>query len=487
MTALEQALAAYAGWLGHGHGERAAAWLERLEVNRPELEAFAAAADASAPVYVPKCTPIAPADGDVALAADLPADAAAALQRARGAAALNAFTYVPATPSPSPLGRGGGRILAGVPIAIKDLMHVSGMPFTGGSRVFDAHVPAEDAEVVARIKRAGAVVTGLANLHELAYGITSANPHFGAVVNPAAPGRIPGGSSGGSAAAIAAGVVRLAVGTDTAGSVRVPAACCGIVGFKPGYDTLPRDGVLDLGASLDHVGPMAASVEGCAALFAAMLDRDSLPPWAYRDLHGRRGVRLRGFFEEPLDAQVRTALDEAQRALSRDGARMDDGVVPGMELAAAVQLNTLCAEAGAVHMRRARERGERMGEDVRVRIEMANFVPGHWYVKAQRLRTGIVAALEAAFAGADFLLCATLRAPAPPVGAARVEIEGRSYALHTAITQLTMPFNLAGLPAVSVPWGVSREGVPIALQVITRRGRDWQALAVAQRLQAARE
>lgn len=489
MTALKDALAAYSDWIGYGHGERAAAWMERLELNRPELEAFRAAPDSSSPQYVARPVPIVPADGAMELAARLPADAAAALQRARAASHLNAFTYLPNSgPDPDFTSRDRGltpnSLLAGVPVAVKDLMAVAGMPCTGGSRSLDAQVPTEDAEIVARLRRAGAVVIGLANLHELAYGVTSANPHFGSVVNPAAPQCIPGGSSGGSAAAVAAGIVRLAVGTDTAGSIRVPAACCGIVGFKPSYDALPRTGVLDLGASLDHVGPMAASVEDCATMFAAMLERESLPPWAYRDLRGRSGARLRGFFEEPLDGEVRGALDAAQQALIADGASFTDRSVPGMEIAAAVQLNTLCAEAGAVHARRARERGVRLGEDVRVRIEMANFLPGHWYVKAQRLRTDIVAGIDAAFDGGDFLLCATLRCPAPPVGAARVDIGGRDYALHTAVTQLTMPFNLSGLPAVSVPWSLSREGVPIGLQVVARRGHDWQALAIAQRLQA---
>jgi aspartyl-tRNA(Asn)/glutamyl-tRNA(Gln) amidotransferase subunit A len=491
VTPLKDALAAYSDWVGHGHGERAAAWLERLDLNRPELEAFRAAPDSASPAYVARPAIVAAADGDYAPDARLAADAPASLERAHAKKTLNAFIHIAPPNSgsdPDITRRDRGLTpnwrLAGVPVAVKDLRHVAGMPFTGGSRALDAETPTVDAEIVARLRRAGAVVMGLANLHELAYGVTSANPHFGAVVNPAAPQRTPGGSSGGSAAAIAAGIVRLAVGTDTAGSIRVPAACCGIVGFKPSYDALPRSGVLDLGASLDHVGPMAASVEDCATMFAAMLGRDSLPPWAYRDLRGRGGARLRGFFEEPLDGEVREALDAAQGALTADGASWGDRIVPGMDMAAAVQLNTLCAEAGAVHARRARDRGERLGEDVRVRIEMANFLPGHWYVKAQRMRTDIVARLEAAFGDADFLLCATLRCPAPAVGAARVDISGRSYALHTAVTQLTMPFNLAGLPAVSVPWGRSRDGVPIGLQVIARRGRDWQALAVAQRLQA---
>ena len=477
---LNDALAGYAGWLGAGHPERAGAWRARLELNRPELEAFRAAATPPAGAYVAHATTPDPADGTVAPAADLPTDASQALDRASAQASLNAFTWLP----PS-VGSTGGGILAGVPVAIKDLMHVAGAPLTAGSRAMDGATSSADAEIVARLRRAGAVVMGLANLHEFAYGITSDNPRFGRVVNPAAPARIPGGSSGGSAAAVAAGIVRLAVGTDTAGSIRVPAACCGIVGFKPGYDALPRTGVLDLGPSLDHVGPMTRTVEDSAAMFAAMLGMTSVPRWGYPDLRRRTIGRLGGYFEEPLDADVRAALDAAEKALVADGARVDRAQVAGIELAAAIQLNILCAEAAAVHGDRMKERPADYGEDVRVRLEMGNFLPGHWYLKAQRMRTRLVEDIEAAFAGRDFLLCATMRAPAPPVGAPRVEIGGRSYALHTAVTQLTMPFNLSGLPAISIPWSRSADGVPVSLQLVGRRGADWPTLGAAQRLQLA--
>ena len=469
---MKEALARYAAWLGYGHAERAEAWLARLELNRPELEAFRAAPTPADPPYQPTATTVAPADGVDAPDAGLAKEAEGARRRAQ-ANDHKAFTHVP------------GRVDPGIPVAVKDLMAVKGMPLTGGSKAIGAAVSTVDADVVARLKAHGYSVVGLANLHEFAYGITSANPHFGAVVNPAAPDRIPGGSSGGSAAAVAAGVVRLALGTDTAGSIRIPAACCGIVGFKPSYDAVPRAGVLDLGTSLDHVGPMTATVEEAATMFAAMLGFDAPPKWVYRDLARIRVGRLRGYFEHPLDAEVLAALDAAEAKLRDDGAVVGDVEIPGMELAAAVQLNILCAEAGAVHADRVRERGEQYGEDVRVRVEMSNFLPGAWYVKAQRLRTGIVRRIEGAFAACDVLLCATLRAPAPRVGATHVALGGRDYALHTAVTQLTMPFNLAGLPAVSVPWGKTRDGVPIGLQVVAPRGRDWRALAVAQRLQAA--
>jgi len=479
LASLRETLAGYAGWLGYGHGERADAWVARLEVNRPELEAFAAAATPDLQPYAPGRAAVAPADGVAAPAHGMPADAREALERARARPELHAFTWLPAQ-----VPEGGPGPLRGVPVAVKDLMAVRGAPLTGGSRALDDAIPEHDAEIVARLRRAGTIVMGLANLHEVAYGITSDNPRFGRVVNPAAPDRIPGGSSGGSAAAIAAGIVRAAVGTDTAGSIRIPAACCGIVGLKPSYDALPRDGVLDLAPSLDHVGPMGRDVGDCAALFAAMLGMDAEPAWRYGGLEGRTVARLRGYFDEPLDREVRAAADAAARALAADGARVIDRSVAGVELTPAIQLPTISAEATAVHADRLGPRGERFGEDVRVRLETGLLMPGYWYAKAQRLRAALVRAIEAAFDGADVLLCPTLRTPAPRVGASRVDIGGRDYALHTAVTNLTQPFNLAGLPAVSVPWSLSQDGVPICLQVVAPRGADWRALAVAERLQA---
>jgi aspartyl-tRNA(Asn)/glutamyl-tRNA(Gln) amidotransferase subunit A len=474
---LKDALAGYADWLGYGHGERAAAWMRRLEVNRPELERFRAAPAPPREAYVARSVAPAPAAGEPARALRA-VDAAASLERARQRADLNAFTWLPdALPVP------GAGFLSGMPIAVKDLMQVEGLPLSGGSKAMERVPSSRDAEVVARLKRAGAVVMGLANLHEFAYGITSDNPHFGRVINPAAPGRIPGGSSGGSAAAIAAGIVSMAVGTDTAGSVRIPAACCGIAGFKPSYDAVPRTGVLDLAPTLDHVGPMGATVGDCAALFAAMLDLPAVPAWTCPSLADRRVARLGGYFEEPIDEEVRRAIDAAVRALSRDGARCVDHAIAGAELAPAIQFNTICAEATAVHAQRLQTRGGDLGDDVRVRIEIGHFLPGHWYVKAQRMRAELVERIDAAFENADFLVCAAMRAPAPAVGEGRVRIGPHDYALHTAVTNLTLPFNLAGLPAVSVPWTLSTDGVPICLQVVGPRGSDWRTLAVAQRLE----
>jgi aspartyl-tRNA(Asn)/glutamyl-tRNA(Gln) amidotransferase subunit A len=484
MRNIRDALIGYADWQGYHHAERADAWMARLEMTRPEIDHFRAQPTPDCPPYFPIPTIAFPPDGVDSEWPGRPCGSGresgiAALACARQRASLSAFTWLPdVIPEPQ------SGWLAGLPIAVKDLMHVRGFPLTGGSAAFDRTTSTHDAEVIARLRRAGAAFMGFANLHEFAYGITSDNPHFGRVVNPAAPERIPGGSSGGSAAAIAAGIVTAALGTDTAGSIRIPAACCGIAGFKPSYDALPRTGVLDLATSLDHVGPMGRTVADCAALFAAMLGLSALPEWTYANLAGRKLCRLRGYFDEPLDPEVRASLDEAIAAAAADGAACIEGEIAGTQDAPAIQLMTLAPEAGAVHAERVRERGHLLGEDVRVRIEAGQFIPGYWYTKAQRMRRRFADAVDAAFGDSDALVCPTLRVPAPAVGANRVRIGDRDYALHTAVTQLTMPFNLSGLPAISIPWSTSAQGMPICLQVVGRRGADWRTLAIARRLEA---
>ncbi|HET9652764.1 MAG TPA: amidase, partial [Usitatibacter sp.] len=472
----------YADWLGYGHGERADRWIARLEVNRPEIEAFRAARVPECGAYRAWRTLPAPARGVRASGEPLPRDAERARGEAEAQRELNAFTWI--APPASGEGRAAG-LLAGVPVAVKDLMRVAGAPLSGGGRAIGREVQGRDAEVVARLRRAGAVIVGLTNLHEFAYGITSDNPHFGRVVNPAARDRIPGGSSGGSAAAVAARIVPLAVGTCTAGSVRIPAACCGIVGFKPSYDAVPREGVLDLAPTLDHVGPMGASVAACARMFAAMLDMAEEPAWCIEGLAGRKAARLRGYFDQPLDPEVRRAVDDAMKAAAAEGAACSETTIDGMELAPAIQFNTICPEAAAVHADLLPAKGPEYGEDVRVRLEIGHFLPGHWYVKAQRLRRALVDRIDAAFDEADVLVCATMRAPAPRIGASSVTIGEAPFALHTAVTHLTLPWNLSGLPAVSIPWTRSKDGVPICIQVVARRGEDWQALAFAERLERA--
>jgi aspartyl-tRNA(Asn)/glutamyl-tRNA(Gln) amidotransferase subunit A len=481
--ALADALGVYAKWLGRDDPGRAASWVNRLAMNAEEISRFREAPYVAGPAYVAQpVVPDMPTMHEIAAQQRMSGpDAATALSRAGETAPMCLFTQV-ADSLPAP----EEGYLRGAPFAVKDLIGVAGMQRTAGSASESREPFPRDAASVAAIKRHGGVIIGLANLHELAFGASSANPVFGTVMNPAAPHCIPGGSSGGSAAAVAAGVVPVALGTDTGGSIRIPAACCGVVGFKPSYEAVSREGVIEVGASLDHVGPIGRTVLDCAYAFAALTDLPAFPGLPDRPLDGLRVARLGGHFEQPLDAQVRGALDSAAGRMRLDGAQVETALVEGAELASAIYFVTVLGESGCEHAERLRLHAGRLGADVRVRLEIADFVPATWYLKAQRMRRQLAERIDSLFAGADVLLCATMRAPAPRLGAKEIEIDGKRYSLHAAVSDLTLPFSLTGLPAISIPWGASGDGVPIGLQVIGAKGQDWKVLEVARRLEQLR-
>ncbi|MBO9356099.1 amidase [Bordetella petrii] len=492
-----------AGLNGYPYPERRQAWLDRLRVNLPELQAIESLVPEPDLGYLaPRCAPPAaapPADALPAPAAPTPpaagpqdADAAlAALAQARQHADLNAFISLADAAALRRQAEQAGQArrdgaplpLMRVPIAVKDLMAVAGFAQTNGSGGPAPAAATRDALAVARLRQAGALIIGTTNLHELAYGITSANPHFGAVRNPRHPGHTPGGSSGGSAAAVAAGIVRIAIGTDTAGSIRYPAACCGVVGFKPSFDAIPRDGAQTLGASLDHLGPIAASVADAALAYAVMAGQPARGAHA-APLAGRRiGVPRRHFYE-PLADDVANALEAALERLRGDGAELVPVDIAGIEASAGLQFVTLCSEATDLHWDRLRRHPATLGEDVRVRLEAGQFLPAIWYTRAQRGRAALAQAMDAALSQVDVLVTPTMRTAPPAHRAGAVSIGGRQYPLHTAATALTMPFNLTGLPALSLPCGANPAGLPISLQVVGARGADWHVLDIAARIEA---
>ncbi|MET4576913.1 amidase [Ottowia thiooxydans] len=477
---LAKALEGYARWAGLSCPERAPLWVERLEMNREEISRFRDAPTPQGPAFVAQAVmpePL-PLEGPVDSAPERTAiTAEAAWTAARDNEHLRAFTRLPEVLEPA-----GPGYLSGVPFAVKDLIAVAGMPCSGGSHTGSAEPLPEDGACVAAMKRQGAVFIGLNNLHELAFGASSHNPVFGRVINPAAPDRIPGGSSGGSAAAVAAGIVNVTLATDTGGSVRIPAACCGVVGFKPSYDAVSRDGAIDMSESLDHIGPIGRTVMDCAQAFAALTGLPEFKGIPARSLNGLRVGVLGGFFQEPLDTDVRAALTDIQSVMRAGGAQTHEALMEGIELAAAIQFITISTEAATSQGERLRDDGQRLGEDVRVRLEMASLLPGHWYLKAQRLRRVFVQRMDRLFDDADILLSPTMRSPAPLVGAAKVDIEGKAYPLHTAVSNLTMPFSLSGMPAIAIPWGETAEGAPLSMQLAGARGKDWEVLAIAHRL-----
>jgi len=503
---LEQAVDALAGLGRYPHTDRRAGWLERLALNQPELETF----DGLRPVpelgfLTQPCAdvaaggtpPGADADGIAAIARAARSapghagePAANALFRAQAHQDLKAFISLaePALVEASAadalqrLRKGDPTPLLGVPFAVKDLMAVAGLPQSGGTGGPAKPPGGTDALAVARLRAAGAIPIGMANLHELAYGITSENPHHGHVVNPLAAGHIAGGSSGGSAAAVAAGIVRIAIGTDTGGSIRIPAACCGVVGFKPTFDAVPRDGVSTLGASLDHVGPIAASVADAALAWAVMAGQPAHVP-IRRPLQGMRIGVPREDILAPLADSVANAVAAAVERMRHDGAEVVTIDLPGFEACAALQFITLCSEATELHWERLVERPDTLGADVRMRLEMGMFLPASWYVRAQRGRAALAAMFASVLREVDLIALPTMRTEAPPSGAALVRVADGDIPMHTAATAFTMPFNLTGMPALSLPCGQGRDGLPMGIQLVGARGQDWRVLEVGARLE----
>jgi aspartyl-tRNA(Asn)/glutamyl-tRNA(Gln) amidotransferase subunit A len=372
--------------------------------------------------------------------------------------------------------------LHGIPISLKDLIDQRGVPTTAGSRVRDGHVASSDAPVVARLREAGAVFVGKTNLHEFAFGTTSDDTAYGVVRNPHDQTRSPGGSSGGSAVAIVAGMSVASVGTDTGGSIRIPSAACGTVGVKPTWAELPADGVVPLSRSLDHVGPLARSVADARLLYLAM--RGETAP----SLHAEDGVRrvaglrlgvLRGYFHDRLDADVRRGFAEAMAWLRQAGARTVDVTIPHASAISPVYLLASLPEAAAYHQSSVAGHPERYTANVRLRIEMGRYVLAEDYVRAQRGREVLRAEVDRALADVDALILPTLPIPAPPIGAATVDVEGTPEPVRAMMLRLTQLFNLTGHPAISIPCEPTQAGLPCGVQMVGRRHGTDTLLAVA--------
>ena len=364
--------------------------------------------------------------------------------------------------------------LLGLPIALKDLYATRGIRTTAGSRILRDWVPAADAAVVTRLRQAGAIVFGKTNLHEFAYGVTNANPWWGVARNPVDRGRSPGGSSGGSAIAVVAGMCAAALGSDTGGSIRIPAALCGCVGLKPTRGAVPLDGTFPLGWSLDHAGPITRTVADADLLFQVMSGRPAPPRVRTRGL--RVGV-VEGQITRRIQPGVRARVDAAASGLRGVGLRVRAVSIPELDWTIATQLVTLRAEASALHARWLRQRPASYGADVRVRLQLGALVSGADYVVAQRARDRIRDALDRIFEEVDVLLLATTPITAPVIGERAVRWRAAQEPVDGALVRLTSPFNLSGLPALSVPCGETG-GLPVGVQLVGRWNDEARVLAV---------
>ncbi|HEV2249934.1 MAG TPA: amidase [Candidatus Limnocylindria bacterium] len=412
--------------------------------------------------------------------------------------ALNAFITVTPEDARRRAGTAGtGGPLAGAPIALKDLFDVAGVPTTAGSRLFATNVPGDDSEVARRLFAAGGVNVGKTNLHEWAFGVTTNNPHFGPTRNPWATDRIPGGSSGGNGAALVAGMCFGAVGSDTGGSIRIPAALCGIVGLKPTYGRVSLRGAIPLAWSLDHAGPMTRTVRDAALLLRVIAGHDPDDPvcadvpvadYLAEIEAGVRGLAIgvvRGRFFDRLDRteqpspDVAAAVRAAAEVLAREGARVEDVELPRADELRATQTVIIGTEAGAYHRERIAAHRAEYGDDVARRIDLGLTRTGAEYASARRTRDELRRAYADALARWDAILLPTTPITAP------LRDGQDAVAAAATLTAYTSPFNLTGVPAISIPCGADDAGLPIGLQLIARPWAEARLLRVARAYERA--
>ncbi len=363
-------------------------------------------------------------------------------------------------------GRGRGP-LHGIPIALKDLFFTRGVRTTGGSKVFWDFVPDHDAAVVEKLRAAGAVLLGKLNMHELAYGTTSANPHFGPVRNPWDTERNPGGSSGGSGAAVASGMVFMAMGSDTGGSIRIPSSFCGTVGLKPTYGRVSRRGTFPLGFTLDHVGPLTRSARDAALAFNAIVERGGTVAIPDEGV-GIRGLRVgfpENFYFERLDRDVESAVRGALARAESLGAAIKPVRVPDVPALNAAARVILLAEASAIMERHLGER-QKFGADVLALLDQGRVLAATDYVNAQRVRRKLRGEFAKLWSEVDCLFTPTTPIVAPRIGERTVRVGGEDEDVRLASTRMLRAINALGYPAVTIPCGLSGSGLPIGLQIV---------------------
>lgn len=369
--------------------------------------------------------------------------------------------------------------LHGIPIAHKDLYETAGIRTTGGAKIHADHIPQDDCMVAARLRAAGTILLGKLNTHEYAYGVTTDNPHFGPTRNPWDLQRIPAGSSGGSGAAIAAGLATAATGTDTGGSIRMPASVCGVVGLKPTYGRVSKQGVLPLSYLFDHTGPLTRTVMDAGIMLNGMAGYDPADPASLRlpteDVLGEigsgiRGLRIgvpRGYFFEQLEEDVAAVVDEAIAELGRLGARVREVEIPGVQEAVGGLFGHVLAEAQEIHAHALRTRRQDFGPDLQALLgspapDTAALMAG------LRARDALTAATRQVLEEVDVLVTPTTPITAVPIGQESVSYGGVEEPVLMAMIRCTAPFNASHLPALSLPCGFCRAGLPVGLQIVGR-------------------
>jgi aspartyl-tRNA(Asn)/glutamyl-tRNA(Gln) amidotransferase subunit A len=362
--------------------------------------------------------------------------------------------------------------LHGIPVSLKDLVDLAGTPTTAGSLVRRDHRAAKDAVVTARLRAAGAIFVGKTNLHEFAFGTTSEDSGFGLARNPVDPERSPGGSSGGSAIAIATGMSLGTVGTDTGGSIRIPAAACGVVGLKPEWGEISASGVVPLSRQLDHVGPLAQTVMDAWLQFNAMC-RENKRWVSGIETVPLKGLRLAipaGYLFDRLDADVESRVFNTIDRLRSADVTVTESTIPHAKDMAAIYLHLVFGDAAEYHASTLETHPQDYTPNVRLRLEMARYVLAEDYIRALRGRALIAREVDRALDGVDALVLPSLAIPAPPIGATTMPVKGGADAVRTLMLRCSQPFNLSGHPAISLPCGTTPAGLPIGLQLVGHKG-----------------
>ena len=389
--------------------------------------------------------------------------------------------------------------LHGIPIGLKDLYYTKGIPTTVGSKILRDFVPDYDAAVVERFNDAGAILLGKLQMHEFALGATSVNPHDGPAHNPWDVSRITGGSSGGSGSAVTAGQCMAALGSDTGGSIRIPAGLCGIVGMKPTFGLISRHGVHPLSWSLDTVGPMTRSAFDAAIVMNALAGQDPRDPSSARVAEsdftegigkGVSGLKIgipEDFFYDVIDEEVSAAICEAADVLSGLGADVENCSIPALNHCLGISSTILVTEAAETLNSHIRDCPEDIGADVRARLYLGAMTPAVDYIKAQRARSAYNEQLSDAMNTYDLLLAPTAAVGAPRIDQELIEVGGRQENALSLMSRLTRAFNLTGQPTVSVPCGFTSDGMPIGMQLAGRMWEDSVVLRAAHAYESATE
>ena len=367
--------------------------------------------------------------------------------------------------------------LFGKTLIVKDLMNVKGYRLTRGSKYFKTPISKYDAQNIKNLKNAGAIIIGTSNLHELAYGVTSKNPHFGFVGNPKFPELIAGGSSGGSAAAIASKMSSIAIGTCTGGSIRQPAACCGVMGFKPSYGSIDMSGVIPLALSLDHVGPLADSVEDIFNSHISMIKRDE----SINKNVTIRIIKPKNFFYDGLDKKFSQAFENLLSLLSKF-ATIKTKKIQYIDHAPGAQFITINSEAFSFY-KKYLNKSNYFGDDVSSRLEIGKYIMAHDYIKAQSYRRILRKSLDSILSGGEVLITPTIPIKPPNILDNHVIFKKKKKPVAPVLTRFTSPFNLSGSPVISMPFYFDTNSFPFSFQLVGAYGSDFRLLSVAKKIE----